>query len=102
DRPPLRLCMLFPYTTLFRSGLTVERGHDGDGRAFEVGRTEAALDRGRDQARPERLRQVQHIACPCAFMPNHPVRMHLADHRVARSEEHTSDLQSRENLVCRL
>src|SRR5690606_39598649 len=27
---------------------------------------------------------------------------HLASHRYLRSEEHTSELQSRENLVCRL
>src|SRR5436309_13673477 len=30
------------------------------------------------------------------------VRLHGAPHEAPRSEEHTSELQSRENLVCRL
>src|SRR5690606_40421410 len=30
------------------------------------------------------------------------VRMHRSEFEAARSEEHTSELQSRENLVCRL
>src|SRR2546427_3381834 len=33
-----------------------------------------------------------HVACPCSF----------ASSRRARSEEHTSELQSQSNLVCRL
>src|SRR5690606_40109427 len=32
----------------------------------------------------------------------HPGRRHQRGGEVARSEEHTSELQSRENLVCRL
>src|SRR5690606_39569647 len=35
---------------------------------------------------------------PRSGLAEHPV----ADHPVKRSEEHTSELQSRENLVCRL
>src|SRR2546422_7272595 len=67
-RPPRST--LFPYTTLFRSGLAVDPGHRPPGVAVR--------------------------------------RMHLAqggghdlDLRV-RSEEHTSELQSRLQLVCRL
>src|SRR3712207_7480737 len=82
-RPPRST--LFPYTTLFRSvGVPVLRlaVHD-----VEVGR----VDRG-----------VEAVA---AADPE-PVRVHdpaaatAAAH--ARSEEHTSELQSRQYLVCRL
>src|SRR5438445_7378246 len=67
-RPPRST--LFPYTTLFRSGVRVERGR-GDERSF------AAAD-------AQRLHLL--------------VRLEEA----ARSEEHTSELQSRQYLVCRL
>src|SRR5688572_32075735 len=62
-RPPRST--LFPYTTLFRSGLSTARG-----------RTAHALTHGLEAA-PRR----------CARR---------------RSEEHTSELQSQSNLVCRL
>src|SRR2546430_11997407 len=71
-RPPRST--LFPYTTLFRSRRRTERGADGE-EALVVDRREEAV---------------------------------LVPHRVAddpqqpRSEEHTSELQSQSNLVCRL
>src|SRR5690606_39701178 len=43
-----------------------------------------------------RVEQRQHEHRP------QPHLQRLAQHAVARSEEHTSELQSRENLVCRL
>src|SRR3712207_8161002 len=79
-RPPRST--LFPYTTLFRSGRGAERvgvtGPPDRGRLFRVqrllgGRRSAVGDGG-----PGRER-------------DHP-----------RSEEHTSELQSRQYLVCRL
>src|SRR5687768_18073023 len=82
---PLPCCTLCPYTTLFRSprgrggGRGSVRGQRGDGRVAvpAVGRHERErADRG------------------------HVVRGEL---RVPpRSEEHTSELQSRLHLVCRL
>src|SRR2546430_12467694 len=72
-RPPRST--LFPYTTLFRSRLA-SRGC-------------AAPRRGR---RRDGTRH-RHRAHPRA----HDTRL-----RVARSEEHTSELQSQSNLVCRL
>src|SRR3712207_8239285 len=75
-RPPRST--LFPYTTLFRS-----RG-DGPGFVRVVGdRTLLVPDR-RGNNRLDTLRNI------------------VADPRVARSEEHTSELQSRQYLVCRL
>src|SRR3712207_8732480 len=63
---------LFPYTTLFRSGRPLPRNGDRD-----RGGGHPRRPRGRDGGgRPLRL-------CP-------------------RSEEHTSELQSRQYLVCRL
>src|SRR2546422_7660756 len=81
-RPPRST--LFPYTTLFRSLL-----------APPVRRDRTRPDGG-DLARlpPARLRVVQR--CSAAGRHRQPqVRHH-------RSEEHTSELQSRLHLVCRL
>src|SRR5258707_7512799 len=75
-RPPRST--LFPYTTLFRSmsGAGFEQGAPGEGVAFQ-----AALLLGR-------LRVCQVV--PAQQPPQQ------------RSEEHTSELQSRQYLVCRL
>src|SRR3989442_6102730 len=80
-RPPSS--QIFPYTTLFRSrGL--ERGAGPDGAAR---RARPAREVGRG---------------PGAALP--PAAAHGGElHRVeSRSEEHTSELQSRPHLVCRL
>src|SRR5436309_6442180 len=72
-RPPPR-STLFPYTTLFRSRAA---GPDADDSA----------------------------ACAANRRPRRGIPGHAgADRppRISRSEEHTSELQSRENLVCRL
>src|SRR5260370_24178369 len=74
-RPPRST--LFPYTTLFRSQLRARQ--DGRGRAARVGG--AASRRPRRGARPARRGPAL---------------------QQARSEEHTSELQSHLNLVCRL
>src|SRR3712207_7970923 len=78
-RPPRST--LFPYTTLFRSlGVVLHRE-----------RGEARQGVGVRGVCPERLKQVPLclVASPLA-----PVDL--------RSEEHTSELQSRQYLVCRL
>src|SRR5258708_25983660 len=80
-RPPRST--LFPYTTLFRSAI--------------AGTSCACLCTvGAGGARP-----IQLIACTQAApaaSPGRPRRPGLA----ARSEEHTSELQSPDHLVCRL
>src|SRR2546430_9563382 len=76
-RPPRST--LFPYTTLFRSEYVRGRAGPGDG-----------LDR-RDPV--DDLQRVQ--------LPSQPHPAPAGHHRV-RSEEHTSELQSQSNLVCRL
>src|SRR5690242_20953733 len=90
-RPP-RLT-LFPYTTLFRS----QAGRRVGWRqplAARLGPVPAQLRRrGRAQARGERRQAPEAAALEAP-----------AAHRrsVVRSEEHTSELQSHVNLVCRL
>src|SRR5205809_5978592 len=67
------LSTLFPYTTLFRSHVIDPRGLDIDEVAFATA--------------------------------GHPIGREVApivQRRISRSEEHTSELQSRLHLVCRL
>src|SRR3712207_8285295 len=86
-RPPRST--LFPYTTLFRS----ERGHRG---AELVGGEHPAEDQRRPLP-PEGLAGELHRRRDGGD-PVQPV-----EHREERrSEEHTSELQSRQYLVCRL
>src|SRR3712207_7003063 len=74
-RPPIST--LFPYTTLFRSQLD----QPGDARR-----------RNGDRSRRRSTRWLRHAD-----------RLYLFSAVVAaRSEEHTSELQSRQYLVCRL
>src|SRR3712207_7179850 len=85
-RPPRST--LFPYTTLFQSGLGLDQELAGeadgllvvDGQVEEAGEVvELPLEVGVPQG-----------GVPLAAPPEH------------RSEEHTSELQSRQYLVCRL
>src|SRR3712207_7492692 len=91
-RPPRST--LFPYTTLFRSphrheGVPVIRGGDGNGVEVAVFQGLAhVLDRARGVAGG--------VALPVLVEPGG------VGAGVGRSEEHTSELQSRQYLVCRL
>src|SRR3712207_8366056 len=76
-RPPRST--LFPYTTLFRSGVSRDLRAEGQGSWCVF----AGLPRFEPQALPVR-------------------RTLPATDRWERSEEHTSELQSRQYLVCRL
>src|SRR2546430_5619105 len=90
-RPPRST--LFPYTTLFRSRLA---HFTRTGNSHTPERT-ASLPRDPvstgSPGRPVTiLRNFSNNSCACAF--DFPF--------TARSEEHTSELQSQSNLVCRL
>src|SRR5437588_1383890 len=84
-RPPRST--LFPYTTLFRSSRQ-DVTHDG---AADVGQAEIAAGVAVGQPLVVEAQQVQH--CRVQVVDMHPV---------PRSEEHTSELQSHSDLVCRL
>src|SRR2546427_6879734 len=82
-RPPRST--LFPYTTLFRSRL--------------LGQAEVIV-----AVRQQATEVLEHV-----FKNNFAVdsfrnslKSYYAPARIARSEEHTSELQSQSNLVCRL
>src|SRR2546426_3380381 len=81
-RPPRST--LFPYTTLFRSKSSARKQRTG-GWMF---RSSGSLRESRDRAIPS-----PYEAAPCWL---------LTTRNEARSEEHTSELQSPCNLVCRL
>src|SRR5438105_8669887 len=82
-RPPRST--LFPYTTLFRSGNGEPGVHGARVRGARAQRHTALLPRRSD----ERC-AIQHRLRPDG------------EGRGGRSEEHTSELQSRVDLVCRL
>src|SRR3712207_7017374 len=110
-RPPRST--LFPYTTLFRSPAHIGAGRETARepllvsvsvslaaiRALLVGPQQAA-DLVRDRP-PDRVRHVlvprRHRRARPAHDPHHRPLWH-PEHR---SEEHTSELQSRQYLVCR-
>src|SRR3712207_7760996 len=84
-RPPRST--LFPYTTLFRSS-----GADPFVPAYDT----AALDE-----LPDFALTAERFGTGAWGSAAHGQR-HLASRRIIRSEEHTSELQSRQYLVCRL
>src|SRR5687767_15341477 len=84
---------LFPYTTLFRSRRPV-----GQGQGLRHLRPAGPV--ARDLRRGRRSRQSQHVARREWRAP--PERLDEDDDLQARSEEHTSELQSLAYLVCRL
>src|SRR3712207_7750361 len=93
-RPPRST--LFPYTTLFRSPLGDRAPRAGRAAPPQPGgRLPGAAPRGRAPARqPLAPRGARALAGPRALTARVGIDM--------RSEEHTSELQSRQYLVCRL
>src|SRR3712207_7630324 len=78
-RPPRST--LFPYTTLFRSRPV---------KAFTIGFPGSAIDESEAAARIAGHLGLEHVV------------LELEPALAGRSEEHTSELQSRQYLVCRL
>src|SRR3712207_8259151 len=86
-RPPRST--LFPYTTLFRSARVLEEGAPAGGHL--LGRGDPSL-----AARGVAVVWIMFGHRPCARARS------VARQLASRSEEHTSELQSRQYLVCRL
>src|SRR3712207_7486758 len=89
-RPPRST--LFPYTTLFRSELDRPRHHlRPGGRQLERERLQqlAVAGPGRHHGRRDDQHRRPRLVLELRLVPR-------------RSEEHTSELQSRQYLVCRL
>src|SRR3712207_7829250 len=85
-RPPRST--LYPYTTLFRSNLVLNYTSDSSAQVAEDLASELQAEYG-----------IKAITVQ-ANMGSETGPRHVVD--VARSEEHTSELQSRQYLVCRL
>src|SRR3712207_7579370 len=83
-RPPRST--LFPYTTLFRSQGT---GHCPEITAHAAGEQRSAHDHGGHRRQGVRVTEIEEDLLGVA-------------EQYYRSEEHTSELQSRQYLVCRL
>src|SRR3712207_7536434 len=84
-RPPRST--LFPYTTLFRSAAADQLGHANTSTTTDV-------YFGRAVRRSQRIGR--------SAMDRTRAAAAIAPIRCGRSEEHTSELQSRQYLVCRL
>src|SRR3712207_8437361 len=84
-RPPRST--LFPYTTLFRS-------------ARSANTSSATPRRYGGRSRQLRSRDARRCSCTTARCPS--TRPPISWRSSSRSEEHTSELQSRQYLVCRL
>src|SRR5690606_41371320 len=100
--PPPYSSTLFPYTTLFRSVGFLLAGEGCVGQVFGGGRRthgEGALAVGiqRSEGAADGLLEIGRERGV-----DHPLADLGAGSGQFRSEEHTSELQSRENLVCRL
>src|SRR5690554_7379640 len=92
---------LFPYTTLFRSGLGKIAGQFlRTIRQVDDGLDAGSLHQGIGVGRPPQL-VVDRAAAAVVDTFAHLARGHLTEVG-KRSEEHTSELQSRPHLVCRL
>src|SRR2546430_4099993 len=94
-RPPRST--LFPYTTLFRS----ERAAGARARRWLVRRPRQATARA--EHAPAARQASHHLSVKPGGLRGRAggPRVEFAHHLV-RSEEHTSELQSQSNLVCRL
>src|SRR2546429_6290866 len=98
-RPPRST--LFPYTTLFRSNALdhVARGAPRVAQAVKPGDEFEVLAHREILIEAEALR---HVADPAFDLVGVAADVVAETGALARSEEHTSELQSRLHLVCRL
>src|SRR3712207_8726885 len=92
-RPPRST--LLPYTTLFRS-------RPGAVLQWALGRDRRAVHPGRLRAVEANLDTLAHPAVDAAEQLRPVTLRDVAREAGTRSEEHTSELQSRQYIVCRL
>src|SRR2546430_7665818 len=91
-RPPRST--LFPYTTLFRSFLVGRTDHSAGSPLRPAINLEDTIDVA------QFLRAVEYREIFGAYLGSNDSVMYTQSSK--RSEEHTSELQSQSNLVCRL
>src|SRR2546430_12813027 len=94
-RPPRST--LFPYTTLFRSGAILVENSDFNGAAEVLSRDD--FHREGHRRIFEAMSNLAEKSQPIDLVT---LKEELSRMTALRSEEHTSELQSQSNLVCRL
>src|SRR5690606_41266574 len=98
--PPPPRCTPSPCPTLFRSSAYVDLVVEARAAAVHLP-VVAGIIPMTDPRRLARLAELTGVPVPAALVEQLTVAVD-DDERHRRSEEHTSALQSRENLVCRL
>src|SRR3712207_9374069 len=99
-RPPRST--LFPYTTLFRSWLA-SRGITAVLLKYRVPRSGPHWDpQLKRRVKPKVLTALQDAQRTVRLLRFHAAKWQINPRKIGRSEEHTSELQSRQYLVCRL
>src|SRR3712207_7496340 len=97
-RPPKST--LFPYTTLFRSDrIDVDASRIGDVHSVSVGKRSSNRRPKRPSSSISKRVSVGYRSLVTSVVLLYG---YVEDLRTDRSEEHTSELQSRQYLVCRL
>src|SRR5436190_4874826 len=84
--PPPPRPTLFPYTTLFRSSTSTSPNSESTRAPIAETAAASPMSHGQTSTRP-----------PCS-----PAKPAVSSNASSRSEEHTSELQSHSDLVCRL
>src|SRR5256885_15855825 len=99
-RPPRST--LFPYTTLFRSHQSRQTSADAEFATLWREALHAAADQPDHELRLGRLASKWNLAIESEELWSRLSRNPPTRREALRSEEHTSELQSPCNLVCRL
>src|SRR5439155_19054976 len=93
---------LFPYTTLFRSGCASTKQAQFQGAIRKAAKTPVVDAEGDVPAVFRDLAQSGGLDPHTVYVEDgRDVTLGVDDGRLGRSEEHTSELQSRGHLVCR-
>src|SRR2546430_14540583 len=99
-RPPRST--LFPYTTLFRSSLVVRPLKSSEEYDLQFQLSDQAFGE-QERTSAESVQRWRHYVINMPdFRPEQLRGIFRDGEQLGRSEEHTSELQSQSNLVCRL
>src|SRR3712207_9231373 len=99
-RPPRST--LFPYTTLFRSDVLAGGGDPAQGARDRLDDVRVVRVGGEDEHPVVGVGVTQEETVFCSLAEDVGGKIYHLLGYVLRSEEHTSELQSRQYLVCRL
>src|SRR5206468_11432701 len=93
---------LFPYTTLFRSVPDLQFPDRSCAQAMFPRAKRRRRPRRRESTQPAPMRRARRFLLPSKLSVESSAACSRILSKLDRSEEHTSELQSRSDLVCRL